>query len=137
VQPTARSRERSGGQPTDPRELRDRLRADLLVARKARQADTVTALRTTLAALDNAEAVAVENVTDTLAAFPVAGAGPGVGSTEVARRILSIEDIRTILAAQVAERLAAASDYDAYGQAEAARRLRREASALERYLETT
>src|SRR5690348_12624376 len=42
---------------TDADGLRASLRADLISAMKARDADTVTALRTAIAAIENAEAV--------------------------------------------------------------------------------
>jgi uncharacterized protein len=65
------------------KELRDLLRRDLGTALKARDAEAVAALRTTIAAIDNAEAVDTTTI--------------GVGSTEVPRRDLSMDDARAIL----------------------------------------
>jgi uncharacterized protein YqeY len=118
----------------DPQTLRSRLRADLVAAMKARQPEVVSALRTTLAAIDNAEAVAVPETSVDVASGPIAGARTGVGSTEASRLDLSIDDLRAILEEQVADWLAAAGQYDTLGRQEAATRLRREADVLEKYL---
>lgn len=84
--------------------LRTRLRAALLDARRARDAETVSTLRTAIAALENAEAVP-------------AGPGPGrvdgggeapedavlgVGSTEAARHELDDAEERAVLDAEIA-----------------------------------
>jgi len=116
------------------RALRSRLRADLLAAMKARQLEAVSALRTALAEIDNAEAVAAPVQDRKLASEHIAGASAGVGSTEAARRVLSLEELRALLRAQVSERLAEAGRYDGLGQGEAADRLRREAEVLGKYL---
>ena len=120
----------------EPWVLRSMLRADLTTAMKARQVEAVAALRTALAAIDNAEAVEVPGSTGALAGGRIAGAQSGVGSTEARRRDLSIGEVRAILSGQIEERVAAAALYDAKGQHDAAGRLRREADALRRYLAT-
>ena len=51
--------------------LRDRLRAALLAARRARDAETVSTLRTALAALENAEAVPADASSGALEDAPV------------------------------------------------------------------
>jgi uncharacterized protein YqeY len=111
------------------------LRADLVAAMKARQPEVVAVLRTALAAIDNAEAVDLPEGGTESASGPIAGARSGVGSTEAARRALSIDDVRALLETQVSERLAAAGQYEAHGQYEAADRLRREAGVLGTYLD--
>lgn len=120
--------------PSDLPELRARMRRDLTVAMKARQADVVSALRTALAAIDNAEAVDVPPGDTVTASGPVAGAQAGVGSTEAARRVLSIEEVYALLETQIAERVAAADQYDAHGRHDMADRLRREAGILRSYV---
>jgi uncharacterized protein YqeY len=116
--------------------LRARMRADLTTAMKARDKDAVAALRTALAAFDNAEAVALPS----RAAAPpasseyVAGTSVGLGSAEVARRELTLDDLHTVLRAQIDERLAEADTYAAHGRPDAADRLRREADVLRTYL---
>jgi uncharacterized protein YqeY len=77
--------------------LRNRLRAALLDARRARDAETVSTLRTALAALENAEAVPTESVAGALEDAPV-----GVGAAEAERRVLSEADELAVLDAEIA-----------------------------------
>lgn len=77
--------------------LRTRLRTALLEARRARDAETVSTLRTALAALENAEAVPTEVTAGALEDAPL-----GVGATEAARRVLSDDDERAVLDAEIA-----------------------------------
>ncbi|MFJ8796409.1 hypothetical protein [Streptomyces sp. NPDC102487] len=121
--------------PEDAQALRSLLRTDLVAAMKARRTEAVSALRTAIAVIDNAEAVdtpaqaSVHTVSE-----HVAGARTGVGSTEAERRILSLDDVRALLQAQVDDRTSEADRYDTYGQRDAALRLRREADVLRQYL---
>src|SRR4051812_46902607 len=90
---------------------RDELRRALPAAMRSRDTIAVSALRSAIAALDNAEAVAVETLAKTSAATPsqhVAGAAVGVGAAEVARRELSPADVVAVLEREIAERLDAA-----------------------------
>jgi hypothetical protein len=77
--------------------LRSRLRAALLEARKAQDAETVSTLRTALAALENAEAVPA-----VAGASAIEDAPLGVGATEAARRVLSDADEVAVLDAEIA-----------------------------------
>jgi uncharacterized protein YqeY len=78
--------------------LRSRLRSALLDARRARDAETVSTIRTALAALENAEAVPADGqVSGALEEAPV-----GAGATEAARRVLSDADERAVLDAEIA-----------------------------------
>jgi hypothetical protein len=125
--------------PVSPDVLRAALRRGLTNAMKARDSDALAALRTAMAAIDNAEAVPL---TDTVApsAMPsasgsrIAGAHAGAGSTEAARRQLTGAELVGILRDQVAEDTREADRYDSLGEADAADRLRRQASALAAYL---
>jgi hypothetical protein len=110
------------------------MRADLRAAMKARRREDVSALRTALAALDNAEGVAPVDTPATETSEHVAGARAGVGSAEVARRVLSADDVRALLREQIEERRTEAGRYDTGGHGEAADRLRREADVLDTYL---
>ena len=92
--------------PPDPVPLRQRLRAALPAALKTRDRLAVAALRSTLAAIDNAEAVDRPAAVD---------------------RHLAIE---RIVRAEVAEREAAAVEYERAGHRDLAEQLRGEASAL-------
>ncbi len=114
--------------------LRSVLRADLVAAMKARQPEIVAALRTALAAIDNAETVDATDPAGAPASEHIAGSRAGVGSTEADRRVLPIDELRAILYAQITDHTTAASRYDAYEQQDAAGRLRRQAEALTKYL---
>jgi uncharacterized protein len=121
--------------------LRDRLRRALPAAMKARDRPAVAALRSALAAIDNAEAVAAAEAppgaeTPTGEGTPAfAGTVLGVGAAEAERRRLTGTQMEQILRAEVADREAAASTYEQAGQAEPAQRLRTEARILGTYLD--
>ncbi len=114
--------------------MRDRLRHDLTLALKARDSVAVAALRSAIAAIDNAEAVDADGVRPSTTSEHIAGATEGVGSSEVARRELGVSEVREILRTQVEERSLAAAEYEKLGREDAAARLRREASLLGAYL---
>jgi len=106
--------------------LRDRLTTDLPPAMRARDATAIAAIRTVIAALDNAGAVALSG--------PEA---PAKGqSGDVPRRDLSPDDIQAILAREIAERRAAMTDYEAGGRPDAADRLRAEVAIIASYADT-
>jgi uncharacterized protein len=108
------------------------MRADLKAAMKARDRVTVAALRSALAAIENAEAPpAPEPVIGDAA---IAGAALGVGATEAERRTLTDADLTSILDNEVRERATAAEEYDRLGHTDEATRLRAEADILSRYL---
>ena len=113
--------------------LQARLRADLLTARKARDVTATAVLRSTLAAIANAEALPVAE-TALSSDGPIAGAAIGVGATEAARRNLADDDIRAIISDEQTERLTAATDLDSHGATEKASQLRTEADLLAAYL---
>ena len=93
---------------------------------KQRDLALVSALRATLAALDNAEAPPAEDHGSlALEATPV-----GVGAREVARSELTEEDQERLVRAEIQERRTAAEIYEQGGQPERAQRLRAEADAL-------
>ncbi|HEV2635738.1 MAG TPA: hypothetical protein VGX23_11365 [Actinocrinis sp.] len=111
--------------------LRDRLRAAVPVAMKARDRRTVSALRSALAAIENAEAV---DVGDGPRAGAIEASAVGVGSTEAPRRALSEAEIAAIVQVEIAERRSAAAGYEAAGHADRAADLVAEADALAEYL---
>jgi uncharacterized protein YqeY len=111
----------------------DQLRAELLGARKRRDAVAVAALRSALAAIANAEAVP-PSAHPVASSEHVAGAATGLGAAEVPRRVLTPEDVAAILQNEVAERRHAATDYAALGRDAEAQRLRDEAAVLAGYL---
>jgi len=112
-----------------------RLRADLAAALKLaiRARDTVaaSALRTTMSAIANAEAVATGTQPKTAASSAhFAAAVAGLGAAEVARRRLSAADVHAIVRAEIAEREQAAGQYAANGLSTEAERLHTEAGIL-------
>jgi uncharacterized protein YqeY len=113
--------------------LRLRLRQALPESMRARDKVAVRALRSTLAALDNAEAVPGD---DDGCRSPALEQSPvGVGVTEVVRRELSEDRVVEVVRAEVAERLDAAAQLPATTQAERAEQLRAEAAVLLRFLD--
>lgn len=87
-------------------DLRAALRGELVAAMKRKDRSAVSACRTTLAALDNAEAV-------DHAGRPGAGAieqsAVGAGAAEVDRRVLTSEEEAALVREQIAERRHAAA----------------------------
>lgn len=102
---------------------------------KARDTGAVAALRSAIAAIDNAQAVPPSHRGEShQESGHVAGARAGMGSTEAQRRTLTVVELRAILTEQVSERLLAAQEYSRAGHDEAAARLRREAEILDAHL---
>src|SRR6185503_3713213 len=101
--------------------VKARIRADLRAAMSAKKMDEVGVLRTLLAALDNAEAVAVAPERYTERKF-------GDPATEVPRKQLSAEDVIAIISAEQRERLTAAEALERAGRSEPAAKLRGEAA---------
>jgi uncharacterized protein YqeY len=110
---------------------RQRLQLALGEALRARDKVAISALRSALAAIDNASAVPA-------APAPAAGADgshfagtvAGLGAGEAERRRLTEAEAEQIVRAEVAERQAAARGYDQTGHADQAARLRQEAQIL-------
>lgn len=100
---------------------------------RARDKAAVSALRATLAAVDNAEAVAVDEAA--LRGLALEAAPVGAGATEAARRELHERDIADIVRAEAAERLDAAAQLTAPAHADRAARLQAEADVLLRLLD--
>jgi hypothetical protein len=80
-------------------------------AMKGRKSVEVSALRSLLARISNAEAVPVPDQTH-MAPGPIAGAGFGVGSTEVPRKQLSYADIQAVIQDEIQEAQAAKQQLD-------------------------
>ncbi|HEY4464458.1 MAG TPA: hypothetical protein VGN41_17460 [Streptosporangiaceae bacterium] len=113
-------------------DVRARLGRALRDALKARDQVAASALRSALAAIANAEAVppAASPPSGPTTNPYVAGAAAGVGGAEAERRVLSDAETGAIVQAEIAERHAAAAQYDEAGHADRAARLRREADVL-------
>jgi uncharacterized protein len=140
------------------------MRRALTTAMKARDQRTVTALRSALAAIDNAEAVdtvsparpehgrrasreappaqgrpasgeAPSAGDGSATGARIAGAAVGVGAAEVQRRALTPAEVQAIVREEVAERQTAAHGYERAGQSAHAERLRAEAEVLSAFLD--
>jgi uncharacterized protein len=114
-------------QPAD--EWRARLRTALLNARKDGDTARVSALRSALSAIDNAETPDGAQL-DAPSSGKIAGGVVGLGAAEGARRQLSDTQIRELLRVEIDERLTAAEKFNAGGHAERATMLRTEAAEL-------
>ncbi|WP_328322268.1 hypothetical protein [Streptomyces sp. NBC_00388] len=100
---------------------------------RARDKTAVSALRSAIAALDNAGAVPAGTAAPQAAALE---ASPlGAGATEAARRELSEREAADIVRSEVDERLLAAAELTAPAHAGRAGLLRTEAAVLLRFLD--
>jgi uncharacterized protein len=125
--------EPAAGQAHSTAALRAALRRGLVAALKARDAEALAALRTTIAAIDNAEAIPAAHTQAPLTSADIAGASSGVGSTEAIRQSLSVGQVRDIVSEQIVEYARQADRYDLLGQPDAAQRLRHRARILAAY----
>jgi hypothetical protein len=98
-----------------------RLRRALTTALKARDRDSMSALRSALSAIGNAEAIDPREPGSGPAAAAgsahLAGTVASLGAAEVQRRHLTEADVAAIVRAEAAEREAAASQYERGGHA--------------------
>lgn len=118
--------------------MRVRLQGDLRAAMKAREQRRVTLLRTLIAAIDNAEAVAAP-VNESGPARLTGGSryvatGPA-GESEVPRRMLSAAEVDAVLAAEQAGRREAAAQMRGGGRPVEAEALEADAEAIGPYRE--
>jgi hypothetical protein len=121
-------------------DIRTRLRRALTAALKARDQGAVSALRSALSAIGNAEAIdpgepgsgrpAATGSDHFAGAVPFASPGTGPGAAETERRQLTEADVAAIVRAEAAEREAAASQYERAGHAGQAAGLRHGTRAL-------
>lgn len=107
-------------------DLRAELQSRLRDAMRQRDKTAVSACRTALAAIANAEAVPVDAVPR---AGAIEGSAIGVGAADAPRRELSGDHIRAIVLGEIAERDQAAQSLAATGPERAAT-LRAEADVL-------
>ena len=104
------------------------MRSALKDAMKARDEVAVSALRSAMAALDNA--TAVEAALPAVEHEHIAGSAGRLGAAEMARDELSEAEARDVVAREIEERRVAARAYDGLGRPETAARLRAEADVL-------
>jgi hypothetical protein len=101
---------------------------------KSRNAAAISALRSAIAAIDNAEAVDA-SAAPRAGGGPIAGAVSGLGAAEVPRRTLTEHEVDEIVRGEVAAREAAAAEYERLARPEQVQRLRAEAAALREVIE--
>jgi uncharacterized protein len=101
---------------------------------KARDPAAVAALRSALAAIDNAEAVEVRHAPTSSSGGVIPGAVAGLGAGEAARRDLSEPEVAAIVRAEVVDRRSAAAEYERAGRPDRAARLTAEADVLDAHL---
>ncbi len=104
--------------------LRAQIQADLTAAIRRRDRDVVSALRTTLAAISNAEAVDNGHSTPRV----------GVGANDVERRALSSDEIADIVIRERDRLRELSAEMGQIGQQEEAARLHTQAAILDFYL---
>lgn len=106
-----------------------RLRGDIRAAMKGGRRAEVDALRTLAGAIDQAEAVPVEH-------SPGGALGVQFGdpAAEVPRKVLTVEDIRAVVQAEIDEATKVADDLERHDMAEEVARYRIRTEILERYL---
>jgi len=126
---TRRRSYRPSMEPMTSSPLRSAMRDALTVAMKDRNRLATSALRSALAAIDNAEAVDVSLAPPEQPGV-IAGGVVGLGAGEVARRTITDDDVRTILRDAITEREAAAAQYEELRRQDDAVRLRTEVAVL-------
>ena len=118
-------------------DLRTHLRRHLSTALREHDRPAVSALRSALAALDNAEAVQPSEGSKPDVSQHVAGGVAGLGAAEVERRVLDVESQTAIVKAEIDSRLTAATTYEQHGQSARAAELRLGADVLLAVLTST
>lgn len=114
--------------------MREDMRHDLKTAMEAHDKIAVAAIRSALAAIDNAEAVQVDHSVTTRESTGVAGGAVGLGAAEAERRSLAAADIHAVIETEINDRIAAADEYEKAGRSDAGGKLKAEADVLRGYL---
>jgi uncharacterized protein len=120
--------------------LETRLRSALTQAMKSRDDVARSAIRSALAAIDNAGALGIVEAADPQADWQdgssewISGGVRGLGTAEVQRRPLSEEQTADIVQCEISNRNRAADEYEQRGRFDEARRLRDESTVLDRVL---
>lgn len=109
--------------------VRETLKRDLKQAMKERNKASASTIKSALAAIDNAEAVPIE---DTDPSAPLGTAGL---ARDVPRRDLTDADIAAILHAEAEELRTALAEYESYGRTDNAEEMRAALRVLARYVD--
>lgn len=119
---------------TNAAAVRSALSGGLKEAMKASDQDAVADLRSALSAIDNADSVPAAENSSLVAGEHVAGASTGIGSSEVARRTLSPDELHRLVIIEIDGRVAMAKKLAELGQDTDAERLLREVASLNPYV---
>lgn len=111
--------------------LRERLAAELKAAMKSRDRVALSALRSALARIANAEAVPIDTLR---AAGAIEEGAVGVGAADAPRRDLDDAAVRALVEAEADEHDHAAGLLESSGQTELAASLRTQAQTLRSFL---
>ena len=112
------------------RDMKARLRADLRTAMKDKRAIEAKVIRALIAAIDNAEAPPAREGQTALVHHHFRS-----GSAEIERLLLSVADVRGVIAADIHERERAAAEMERLGLMDRAEILRVEAVIAKRYID--
>lgn len=116
---------------SEPTGIRDLLRATLTERMRARDKASVAAVRSALAAIDNAEAVPSGDVGPMCGGSgDVATPALGVGAAEAQRRTLTEDDMRALVAVEADERAQLSRQLGENGASEPAREAFEQATLL-------
>jgi uncharacterized protein YqeY len=111
--------------------MRDELRAAVTDAMKRRDKVALSAYRSALAAIENAEAADLSAAPVESVGEHIAGGVAGLGAGEVARHELSPVELDQVLQREVDDRLTNADIYERAGQRAEADTLRAEAAVID------
>ncbi len=117
--------------------LRTALRTRLTTAMRERDRAAVSVLRTAVAAIENAEAVPVDDSRASVGSADVAGAALGLGATEADRRRLDEATERAVVALEVHSLVEAQQAYAVAGDHDRARSAEAGADLLRAVLDET
>lgn len=106
------------------------LRAALRDALRAKDKSSLSVIRQTLAAIDNAEAPDISHAPAAQSEV-IAGAADGVGAGDIARRQLGPDEVTAIVEREMHERRESAASYASLGRQSEAAALEREADVLQ------
>jgi uncharacterized protein YqeY len=110
--------------------VREQLTTALRAAMKARDRAQASVLRSTLAAIENAEAIEDDDGRLVDEDARIAGSVGWLGAGEARRAVVDEQAARAIVAREAQERRAAAEEYERLGRGDEAARLRDEADLL-------
>jgi uncharacterized protein YqeY len=113
-------------------DIRTELRTGLAEAIRRRDLVAIRVLRTTIAAIDNAEAPPLDPAD--LTGVSIERSPSYVGAREVPRLELAAAEVRALVESEIDERLDAASGYEQAGRRQRADDLRAEAAVLRGFL---